>query len=101
MRSPLFFILLFFAFNSYSQKEYKPHITILSEWNYTVFRPVKNNYLVGLPDFRLGALYHSETSAVIGASYGLLNNDFSLYLGYTFQAPKIFKKKTKKIYPKL
>jgi len=97
---PLIF-LLFFAFNTYSQKEYKPHITILTEWNYTILKPVRQRYLVGYPDLRLGALYHSETSAVIGASYGLLNNDFSLYLGYTFQAPKIFKKKTKKTYPKL
>ena len=101
MKAPLFFLLLFFALNSYSQNEYKPHITVFSEWNYTVFRPIKNNYLVGAPDLRLGVLYHAETNVVIGLSHGFLNNDYSMYIGYTFQIPKIFKKKTKKTYPKL
>ncbi len=109
MKAPLLFILLFLSFSGLSQTvKYKPHITFFTEWNYIVSKTnieqegFLNNYYLTSPDLRLGALYHSKEGAIIGYSFGLIRKSQSIYLGYTFKAPRIFKRKSKnKTFPRL
>ena len=89
-------VLLFFSFSCFSQVEkIEPQISIFTEWNYTVYKPVNNSLLFGTPDLRLGFMYHAETNMLVGLSHGILNNDYSMYIGYKFKVPKFFKRKKK------
>jgi hypothetical protein len=40
-------------------------------------------------------MYHAETNMLVGLSHGILNNDYSMYIGYKFKVPKFFKRKKK------
>ena len=89
-------VFLLFSFSCFSQVEkIEPQISIFTEWNYTVYKPVTNSLLFGTPDLRLGFMYHAETNMLVGLSHGILNNDYSMYIGYKFKVPKFFKRRKK------